>query len=139
MVGRYRSAAVIAWVAGGAALLFGVGVLVVGVAMALSMDDGMMHGGGNAGPQTPFIASSDVSVSIRDFEYSPRDLVIPAGSTVTWKNYDSAPHTSTDRDDQWDTGNLGKDEEMAIQFNEAGIYAYYCVYHTYMEARLTVR
>jgi plastocyanin len=112
--------------------------LVMGVVMAVSMDGGMMRRG-NSAPQTPVTASGNVAVEIRDFDYSPRELTIPAGSSVTWTNHDGAPHTSTDEDESWDTGRLGEDESGTITFDTPGSYEYYCTYHPYMQASLTVR
>jgi plastocyanin len=107
--------------------------------MAVSMDGGMMNGGG-AGKQTPAVAtSSDVTVDVIASGYSPQDLVITAGSSVTWVNTDSAPHTATERHGAWDTGNLDKGESKTITFDQPGTYGYVCVYHLYMKARLTVR
>ena len=112
----------------------------MGVVMAGHMNGGMMHRRGNAGPQTPVIASStDVNVEIRDYDYLPRNLTIDAGSTVTWTNYDDAPHTATERGDEWDTDRLGKNESAFVRFDEPGKFGYYCTYHPYMQATLTVR
>src|SRR5262245_55999275 len=56
-----------------------------------SMNGGMMGGG----QQTP--ASSPVTnathVTIANFAYAPSNIQVSAGTTVTWTNQDSAPHT----------------------------------------------
>jgi plastocyanin len=114
--------------------------LLMGSAMGGHMGGGMMWGRSGGGPQTPVAdAGTDVGVEIRDFEYLPRDLTIDAGATVTWTNYDGAPHTSSDRDGGWDTGRLNKDQSGALTFDEPGAYSYFCTYHPYMKATLTVR
>jgi plastocyanin len=129
------------WVAGAVAFLFGAALLGVGLVMAVSMDDDVTHGGSSAAPQTPLInTDSTASVAIRGFDYSPRDLVITVGTSVTWTNYDNAPHNSTDRARTWDTGVLLQGEHKTLRFDEPGTYEYFCIYHYDMDAaRLTVR
>jgi len=134
------SALSIAWLAVAVAAVILAAGIIMGVAMAGHMGGGMMHRRGNAGPQTPVIASdTDVHVEIRDYDYLPRDLTIDAGATVTWTNYDDAPHTATERGDGWNSGRLDKTEIAALPFLAAGQYEYFCVYHPYMRATLTVR
>jgi plastocyanin len=138
MKGSTRATVLVAWLAAGLAL-FILATIIVGVAMAVSMGNGMMADG-DAGPQTPVVATGpEFTVDIIASGYSPRELVISAGSSVTWVNTDHNPHTATDRHGAWDTGNLKKDESQTITFDEPGTYGYVCVYHLYMKARLTVR
>jgi len=130
---------VVAWVVALASLLL-IGGLVMGIAMADHMGGGMMWGRSSNARQTAVVASAgEVTVDIRDFDYTPRDLTIDDGTTVTWTNYDSAPHTATDKDDSWDTGRLDKNESASVTFDQPGQYDYYCTYHPYMEATLTVQ
>jgi plastocyanin len=140
MSGSSRTPLTIAWLAVAAAIFLLASTLIMGVAMATFMDGGMMHRRGNNGPQAPVVATgSEALVEIRDFDYFPRDLTITTGSTVKWTNYDSAPHTATDKDGAWDTDRLDKNESATLTFDDPGQYDYYCVYHPYMEATLTVR
>ena len=100
---------------------------------------GMMGGGTNTSNATPSVGTKTESVAMRDFAFSPGNLQVPAGATVTFTNYDAAPHTATARDGGWDTGLLNKGESKAITFDKAGDYEYYCTVHPNMVARLTVR
>jgi plastocyanin len=137
---RTLAPAAIAWLAITVAAVLLAGGIVMGIAMADHMNGGMMHRRGDSGPQTPVVATSrDVSVEIRNYDYLPRDLTIDAGSTVTWTNYDDAPHTATEQDDAWGSGRLDRNEIAALSFEAAGRYEYYCTYHPYMKATLTVR
>ena len=101
---------------------------------------GRMMGGGTNSSNAPLTAGSTAeSVAIRDFAYAPGNLQIPVGATVTWINYDAAPHTATAKDGSWDTGIFNKGEKKAITFGKAGEYEYYCTVHPNMIARLTVQ
>lgn len=99
-----------------------------------------MMGGGTDSSGAPLsLGSKAESVSIRDFAFAPGNLQVPAGATVTWTNYDDAPHTATAKDGSWDTGMLNKGETKTITFDKAGEYEYYCKVHPSMVARLTVK
>ncbi len=101
---------------------------------------GRMMGGGTNSSNAPLTAGSTAeSVAVRDFAYAPGNLQVPVGATVTWTNYDDAPHTATAKSGSWDTGILNKNEKNAITFDTPGEYEYYCKVHPDMIARLTVQ
>ena len=128
----------VVWAAVTVALVVLLGGILMGIAMGGHMDGMMGRRGGAA--QTPVVATGlEVAVDIRDFDYIPRDLTVDAGTKITWTNYDGAPHTATDNDDAWDTERLGKNESASIRLDDSGEYGYYCVYHPYMKATVTVR
>jgi plastocyanin len=101
---------------------------------------GRMMGGGSNTCESPIVVG-DVSttVEIRDYAYSPGNLQVPVGATVTWTNDDGAQHTATAKSRDWDTGKLGQGESGAITFRVAGTYTYYCTIHPSMVARVVVR
>lgn len=101
---------------------------------------GRMMGGGQNTSGAPLAAGgTSEPVTIRDFAYAPGNLQVPVGATVTWTNYDDAPHTATAKDRDWDTGTLDKGESGSITFRTAGDFTYYCTIHPSMVARLQVR
>ncbi len=100
---------------------------------------GMMGGGTNTSNATPSVGTTSEAVAMRDFAFSPGNLQVPVGATVTFTNYDAAPHSATAQDGSWDTGLLNKGESKAITFDKAGDYEYYCKVHPAMIARITVR
>jgi plastocyanin len=99
----------------------------------------MMSGGTNSSNAPQTSGSKTESVSIRDFTFTPGNLRVPAGATVTWSNDDSVPHTATSTDGSWDTGTLNTGESKAITFDKAGDYLYSCKVHPNMQARVEVR
>ncbi len=82
-------------------------------------------------------ASGD-AVEIVEFLYDPEDLTVPAGTTVTWTNQDQAPHTATAEDSSFDTDTLQKGDAGEVTLDDPGTYAYYCRFHRFMEATVTV-
>ena len=100
---------------------------------------GMMGGGADTSNATPSVGTKSEAVAMRDFAFTPGNLQVPVGATVTFTNDDAAPHTATAQDGSWDTGLLNKGESKAITFDKAGDFEYYCTVHPAMIARLTVR
>jgi plastocyanin len=126
-----------------AAVLVAMLVVVPAIAMAAggcSMWNMDMHGRGANTSASPLVqADRDASVTVRDFAFTPGNLSVPVGATVTWTNEDSAPHDATARDGNWRTGRLSEGESETVTFDAAGEYDYYCSIHPSMKARLLVR
>ena len=87
----------------------------------------------NAGP-------SPVKVSIENFVFEPKDLVVTAGTTVTWVNADDVPHTvtSTASPPLFDSRTLRADGTFSFEFKAAGTYNYFCKAHPYMTGKVVV-
>jgi len=101
---------------------------------------GSMHGRGSNTSGSPLVrGGADAVIEIRDFAFSPGNLEVPRGASVTWTNSDSAPHDATARGDAWSTGRLSSGESGTIVLDVAGEYRYYCSIHPSMEATLRVR
>lgn len=99
-----------------------------------------MHGGGGGGAaQTPVLSdASQVNVEIADYDFSPRDLTVRAGTAITWTNRDGVPHDATDEAGGWGTGTLKQSERGAISFDSPGAYGYLCTIHPNMRGTVTV-
>ncbi len=76
--------------------------------------------------------------------YSPADVTINAGDTVHWMNVDSSAHTvtaGTSADVQievFDSSLIMADGTWSHEFNDAGIYDYFCMIHPWMTGTVTV-
>ena len=100
---------------------------------------GMMSGrGSDPGSETPVQGVSQVR--IEDFAFVPANIVVEAGTTVTWTNYDGVGHTVTsDEGDELDSDLLGGNETFSHTFDEPGAYRYHCTPHPNMQGLVTVR
>jgi len=80
------------------------------------------------------------SVSIQNFRFSPSNLTIDVGDSVTWTNNDGASHTasSTSGPVSFDSGTLSGGAIFTFTFNTAGSYDYRCDIHSSMTATITV-
>ncbi len=78
------------------------------------------------------------TVSIANFAFDPAELTVPVGTTVTWENTDTAPHTATAEDGSFDTGRIDQDASGSATFDQAGTFAYRCEFHPDMQGTITV-
>jgi plastocyanin len=79
-------------------------------------------------------------IAIKNYAFAPKSLTIPVGSTVTWTNEDTAPHTVTTSSGpaKISSANLSKGQSFSYTFTKAGTYQYYCAVHPDMTATITV-
>lgn len=68
-----------------------------------------------------------VAVEIKGFTFNPATITIPKGTTVTWTQKDSAPHTVTT--DIFDSDGLSQGQAFSYTFNQAGTFEYRCTIH----------
>lgn len=70
-----------------------------------------------------------VAVEIKGFAFNPLTVSISKGTTVTWTNSDSAPHTVTSVSGAFDSGRLNQGSTFSYTFNQAGTFEYECTIH----------
>ena len=95
---------------------------------------GDASGGANGGDQ----------VELTDFAFSPSELTVAPGTTVTFVNNDTSPHTVTEGSDGTPADDARFDEDVAdgeqvtVTFEEAGTYEITCTLHPEMNMTVTV-
>ena len=82
--------------------------------------------------------ATGVDAEIVDFSFSPGELSIEVGSTVTWRNGGEAPHTVTAEDGSFDSGMVAAGGSWSRTFESAGTFAYVCTFHPDMAGVVTV-
>ncbi|MBA2284504.1 MAG: right-handed parallel beta-helix repeat-containing protein [Ktedonobacteraceae bacterium] len=78
--------------------------------------------GGPAAPAGPV-------VSVLDNDFSPKEMHIKVGQTVSWVNNGQAIHTVTADDHSFDSGNFNPGTMYQHTFDKAGRYPDYCILH----------
>jgi plastocyanin len=80
-------------------------------------------------------------VRIDNFAFSPRELTVAPGTTVTWVNHDDVPHTatSTARPRVFDSRTLVTDASYSFVFKTPGTYEYFCAVHPRMTGKILVK
>ena len=71
----------------------------------------------------------NATVSIVNFTFSPSNLQIQVGDTITWTNNDSVGHTATSDAGVWDSGFLEPGQTFSFTFTSTGIFPYHCSPH----------
>ncbi len=83
------------------------------------------------------------NTSCADKCYTPSDVQVKAGTTVTWKNVDTAAHYATSGKDAtsdglFDSGMVMAGKTFSYKFDKAGTYDYFCMVHPWMTGKVTV-
>jgi plastocyanin len=86
-------------------------------------------------------ATADATmVDIKDFAYDPAAIEIPVGSTVTWTNSDTVPHTVTAFDRAaLQSGTLDGGATFSQTFEAPGTIDYFCEFHADMKGSLVIQ
>ncbi|MGZ3707482.1 MAG: plastocyanin/azurin family copper-binding protein [Bdellovibrionota bacterium] len=61
--------------------------------------------------------------------YGQNPLVVASGTTVTWTNNDSVPHTATSDTGAFDSGSIPPGQSYSFTFSQAGDFPYHCSIH----------
>jgi plastocyanin len=87
----------------------------------------------------PAAHADDAMVVMKNFDFSPMDITVAPGSTVTWKNLDGEPHTVASRDGLFRSPALDQNDTYQFKFDKPGVYKYICSIHPKMMATVTVK
>jgi plastocyanin len=80
------------------------------------------------------------AVSIDTFTFSPAELTVKVGDTVTWTNRDDIPHGIASGNDAFRRSKaLDTDDKFAFTFTAPGSYKYFCYVHPYMTGTIVVQ
>src|SRR3712207_3715004 len=73
----------------------------------------------------------EVTVRMEDNFFSPANITVEPGTTVTWVQSGNNPHTTTSYDGLWDSGMIegGSGGTFSFTFEESGTYDYFCIPH----------
>jgi plastocyanin len=74
-------------------------------------------------------AAATGDVSVIDFEFAPKTIVVSVGDTITWKNDGAFTHTVTADDSSFDSGSLFSGAQFSHTFTSAGAFPYHCQIH----------
>lgn len=79
------------------------------------------------------------TVNIDNFKFTVQNLTVKMGTTVTWRNMDTARHDINFADSAIsDSELLGQNETYSYTFDTVGEYSYSCTPHPFMKATITV-
>lgn len=84
-------------------------------------------------------AEAPNAVVIKNFMFSPMELTVKAGSTVTWKNLDGEPHTVVNDAGMFRSAALDQNDTYQFKFDRPGVYKVFCGIHPNMKETITVQ
>jgi len=77
-------------------------------------------------------------ILIEQFKFTPASVTVPVGTTVTWQNKDSAPHTVTSSQG-FGSDRMEQGGTFSHTFSTAGTYTYVCKLHPRMTGTIIVQ
>ncbi|WP_343713894.1 cupredoxin family copper-binding protein [Inquilinus sp.] len=83
-------------------------------------------------------AAEPVTIKIDNFTFSPAEITVPAGTTVTWTNGDDIPHTVVATDKSFRSKALDTGDSFTTTLTKPGTIQYFCSLHPHMTGRITV-
>ena len=98
-------------------------------------DDPDYGSGGNGNPNPPPTANT---VTMSNMAFSPGNLKVKTGTTVTWTNDDNMSHTVTADNGTFNSGSMKSGDTFKYTFNTVGTYPYHCNFHAGMKATIVV-
>jgi len=88
-----------------------------------------------AGP--PAQASGSKTVTVSNFEFTPKTLRVDKGTRVVFSNSSGTTHTATDKG-IFDTGRIKGGKSVAVSFQQKGTFSYHCKIHPFMHGKIVV-
>ncbi|HJU15978.1 MAG TPA: cupredoxin family copper-binding protein [Stellaceae bacterium] len=88
--------------------------------------------------ETVTAANAPATVAIHNFQFVPATLTVVAGTTITWQNDDSSPHTVTEKGRVFHSAALDTKETFSYTFTKPGEFTYFCTLHPMMTGRIIV-
>lgn len=100
---------------------------------------GSMMGGYQQNPANPGAPVTGVTkMNIQSMAFLFSNIQVKVGTTVTWTNRDTVPHSVTFDNGMKDSGLLYQGQSFSYTFNTPGTYRYSCTVHPSMVATVTV-
>jgi plastocyanin len=95
-------------------------------------------------PPKPLVAADPNAaggprISVGNFNFTPADITVARGTTVTWTNHDDVQHTVTASDSSFGSSAIETEGSFSFAFAEPGSFSYFCAIHPFMTGRVTVQ
>lgn len=84
-------------------------------------------------------AATPMIIVIKDFAFSPSNVTVEPGTTVTWVNKDESPHTVTGKGKVFRSTALDTNDRFSYRFAQPGEFTYYCTLHPMMVGKIIVK
>jgi plastocyanin len=109
------------------------------VALAVLVSACGSHGAPPTRSATTPRRSGTTRVTISGYAYQPTKITVAPGTRITFINHDQTAHTATSTKTGFDSGTIKPDKSATITVSTPGTYTYYCQFHAFMHATITVK
>lgn len=87
--------------------------------------------------------SDEAVIQMVGQSFSPSNLEVEAGTTVTWQNSSDLVHTVTsgsdrEHDELFNSGDVAPGDSYSFTFTDTGTFDYFCIPHPGMAGTITV-
>jgi len=110
----------------------------LGIFFALLIFWSCSKSGGGYGNNGGGGGNTSNKVSMYNSIFTPSNLTVTTGATVTWTNDDNMVHTVTANDASFNSGDIQPGGSYTRTFNATGVISYYCIHHSGMTGTVTV-
>jgi amicyanin len=84
-------------------------------------------------------AEAASSVHIDNFTFTPQEITITRGTTLTWVNDDDIPHAIAASNKAFRSKAMDTEQKFSFTFSEPGTYEYFCSLHPHMQGKVIVK
>jgi amicyanin len=78
-------------------------------------------------------------VHIDNFTFTPQEITITRGTTLTWVNDDDIPHAIAATNKAFRSKAMDTEQKFSFTFTEPGTYEYFCSLHPHMQGKVIVK
>ena len=83
--------------------------------------------------------AQEIQITIDNFTFSPKELKVKAGTTVTWTNHDDIAHGIASSNNAFAKSKvIDTDDSYSFKFTAPGTYQYFCYIHPHMVGSIIV-
>jgi plastocyanin len=90
-------------------------------------------------PDQDASAADKITVRIDGMRFEPSIITVEPGTTVTWIQNSSMPHTVTGQADRMQSKTMSKGQSYTYTFDKAGSFDYSCDFHPSMKGTVVVK
>lgn len=83
--------------------------------------------------------ADEANISIENFTFSPAELTVKPGTTVTWTNADDIPHSIVEDNTVFRSKPLDTGDKFSMTFTAPGEVDYFCGFHAHMRGKIIVK
>jgi amicyanin len=78
-------------------------------------------------------------IHIDNFAFTPAEITVSPGTTLTWENRDDIPHNVVATDKSFRSKVMDTEQKFSFTFGTPGVYEYFCALHPHMKGKVIVK